>query len=222
MTDHANTDDVPETSASVRVPNVRPGALSGLSYAPLMSQDDAQGPVDGPADPAAGDPLLYVGVGAQIVVPAGDLTDRLFWVAAPDEEEIRKAYADAVYEMYLASGADEGEVAILSGLLQRAVYERTVAVDGEAGETDGIGEAVNADTGEVTAPGDPLPPIEDTDGTVLVPADAVTVDALLAWVSDAEDGEEEAARARAVLAAEADREGGPRTTLTGPLETLLA
>ena len=54
MTDHANTDDVPETSASVRVPNVRPGALSGLSYAPLMSQDDAQGPRGRPRRPGRG------------------------------------------------------------------------------------------------------------------------------------------------------------------------
>lgn len=56
-----------------------------------------------------------------------------------------------------------------------------VAVDGEdspapvegvvvESETAGTGEAVNAETGEVTAPGEPLPVIEQADGEPIVEA----------------------------------------------------
>lgn len=129
MTETPDTDTT--TTSAVRVPNVRPGALSGLSYEPLIAQRLA-----------------------------------------------------------------------------------------------GAGEAVNADTGQVTAPGEPLPPIETTDGEPLlpvVPDDLTTVDALLAWVGDTEDEDDRVSRASAVLNAEAARpEEARRTTLVTLLEAMLA
>lgn len=53
--------------------------------------------------------------------------------------------------------ADEAEAVEVPGVLVES-------------DTAGTGEAVNADTGEVTQPGEPLPPVEDDgDGTPLDP-----------------------------------------------------
>lgn len=64
--------------------------------------------------------------------------------------------------------------------------------DGEPSEAElaGAGEAVNAETGETTDPGESLPPIEQTEGTLLVPA-GLSGEELDAWVSgDAVEGDE--------------------------------
>lgn len=73
-----------------------------------------------------------------------------------------------------------GEAEDVEAPADEPVVEETVpAVEptGQVVESDvaGTGEAVNAETGEVTAPGEPLPVIEAPDGVELEPASTVEV-----------------------------------------------
>lgn len=177
-------------SAPVRVPNVTPGARSGLSGKVIGSnaydayQENQSLAAQG--EPITPDPELG------LVVPAGDLTERVQWVSEGETEEDRAARADAVFAHEEDTDPD-ADLMALSEALRLAVH----------------GEQV----------GGFLPP-EDGD-RYLIPTDLTTVDALLSWVHAGDDEQDQQARAAAVLAAEESHDGGPRKTLVEPLEALL-
>lgn len=132
MTDTAST-------PPPRVPNVSAGARSGL-LGEVIGADAitayeenerlaAEGhPVtdmplpENPIEQPDGTPLPEPGA---IVVPAGDLNDRIAWVAEPDEKADRAARADVVYmherDSYGDDFTDEMD-ASLSARLTEAVY----------------------------------------------------------------------------------------------------
>lgn len=160
------------------VKNVRPGALAG-NLTPL-DPADAEVPQDD--DTVANDPLEQDPVGVE--VPAGDLETRLAWVRESEDADARSARASALWAHEQASDPD-GDHEQLADQLRRAVY-RHDEVEGELeeSETAGTGEAVNAETGEVTQPGDPLPTIEQADGDTLQPASGDDTDPVAPESSD--------------------------------------
>lgn len=106
-----------------------------------------------------------------VEVPEGDLDARVLWVSEAGDQDEARERANALYEHEKAAGDTDLEA--LSGRLTTAVYSRPVS--GELVEDDGIagtGPAVNAETGEVTQPGEALPPFEQglDVNTVLPPA----------------------------------------------------
>lgn len=222
------------TARPVRVPNVSPNARSGLSGEVIgsnaaLAYDENQRLADA-GEPVTPDmPAHIVGV----EVPEGDLETRLGWVREAEPAE-RGTRADAIWYHEQAAGLSDADKEVLSVALRQAVYHdggdplETIQGQVVESETAGTGPAINAETGEVTQPGDPLPPVEgDPDGTPLMPADATTVPDVLAWVNEAEDSDEQRKRAQVALDAEAERvdsdgEPDPRKGIVEPLEALLA
>lgn len=151
-------DEQPE-SRPVTVPNVTPGAKSGLAHEVIGSaaQDAYDATNDGEGD-------------EQLEVPAGDLESRLAWAAEPEDVDERHDRADAIYAHEEAAG--DTDLDELRSRLTLAVYGEasatvpaTQVIPGEEAQTDGpVGDAENAETGEVTPAGEPLPPGPD-DGT---------------------------------------------------------
>lgn len=111
-------DDSSETSGApaqtVRVPNVSPGAKSGLDHTVIGS--DALTPDDSGDDEVA-----------ELEVPDGDLASRLEWVAAGEDQAEKSARADALYGHEQEVGDTDMEE--LSTQLRIAVYG-----DGEGGD----------------------------------------------------------------------------------------
>lgn len=135
------------------VKNVRPGALAG-NLQPLHPE-----PTDDVAEAPA--PL------GDVVAPEGDLDARLAWVSEAEDVAEATARADAIWQHENDTNPDVDRET-LSAQLRAAVHgSATIEVPGVEADTDGQGAAVNADTGEVTEPGDPLPPIEGQDGDPL-------------------------------------------------------
>lgn len=196
----------------VRVPNVSPGAKSGLDHTVIGA--NAQEAYDANETLAAeGTEGHDSGPDTEEIVPAGTLEERLTWVSEGDTSEEKTRRADVIWQ-HETEADPEADKAALSEQLRNAVYGNGETVDSDTADT---GEAVNADTGEVTAPGDDLPEITEP---VTVPEDLTTVDELLDWVKAPEDDDEKVLRAEAVLTAEREQEH-PRTTLVTPLENLL-
>lgn len=187
-----------ETSAPIRVPNVRPNARSGLSGEvigsdaitayeenlrlaaegqPITGTVHTGGPNEGllpPIDQSSG----------TLLVPAGDLDSRIAWVAEAETSDIAGERADAIWQHEQTTGDLSAEE--MNDLAARLA----TAVHGARAE-------------------------------VKVPEDATTVDAVLAWVNGEEgDDPQRADRARAALAAEEERDE-PRKTLVEPLKALI-
>jgi len=160
--------DAGAPAQTVRVPNVRPGAKSGLDHTVIGS--DALAP-----DVDDDEPLE---------VPDGDLDSQIAWVAAAEDQGEAHDRADAVYTKQEDDGADGGSLEALSARLREAVYgtgdgegedpqeggdsglqsDPGSEVAGSLEETDGQGDAENAETGEVTPAGEPLPEVQDQGG----------------------------------------------------------
>lgn len=139
------------------VKNVRPGALAG-NLQPLHPEPTEESEVEG-NDVDVLDAHDVTGV----VVPTGDLDARLAWVSEAADTAEAALRADAIWQHETASDPDSDK-ATLAASLREAV---AAVIDGTEDNTDGDSEAVNADTGQVTQPGDPLPPIEQQEGTPL-------------------------------------------------------
>lgn len=145
---------------TVRVPNVRPGAKSGIDHIVIGSDaldpDASMG--EEAEEEADTDPM-----------PEGDFDARMAWVREAEDQETASARADKVYDAY----RDDDTVTDLGAQLRAAVYgdsggqgqESDLAADpasevpGEVvvSQTAGTGPAENVDTGQVTQPGEPLP-----------------------------------------------------------------
>lgn len=188
------TENETDTAASepVVIPNVHTNAVSGLDHAPLTDTPTIYGDADetseGTSDGVSG---AEVPEGddetEEVTVIAGTTEERLAWVAAGEDEPTRADRASAVYTHALESGTPQEELETLGAQLRAAVYgleavdgapdpsaPEAVAVPGTAveSETAGTGETVNAETGEVTPPGEPQPAIEQDGGTPLAPPEA--------------------------------------------------
>lgn len=166
--DHDATEEqAPATS--VRIPNVRPGAVSGLDH--VLLAPDAAVAAESPDEDEAG-----------VDVPDGDLDSRIAWVKDTDDDTERSERADAVWAAESAANTDEDHLSDVAQKLRDAVNGTTEAIAAQEGndtlgepvsgeavesETAGTGGAVNAETGQETAPGEPLPPVEQTDGEPL-------------------------------------------------------
>lgn len=102
------------TPAPVRVPNVSPGARSGLDHqvigenAILAHQANLE--LDASDVPAAG-----------VTVPAGDDASRIVWVGEAETRDDRAARADAVFQHATDTGADPEELETLAAGLRAAV-----------------------------------------------------------------------------------------------------
>ena len=202
-----------ETSAPVRVPNVRPNARSGLS-GEVIGSDAIAAYEENQRLAANGEPITgeegtapdgteamnaETGVvstggllppvpgqdGGSPLVPQGDLDARVAWVAEAEDPDEADARANAVWLHEQETGdLSEEDLEALARRLQEAA-----------------GWAL-----------------------VEVPEDATTVDAVLAWVKG-EDGEDadRANRARAALLAEEQRpEEDQRKTILDPLRAMLS
>lgn len=152
-----------EAAPAVRIPNVSPGAVSGLDHEVLGSPRPDPDPyaddlevMDAPALPAIPEDLHTVDA-------------LLDWVnAEPSDEDPEVEPVPRAIAVLRQEGRD-GRVTLvgpLEDLILGAILE---AWDDEPeGETI-EGEQVESETGEVTAPGEPLPPVEGTGGTPLDP-----------------------------------------------------
>lgn len=172
------TDDVEPVQAdpepTVRVPNVRANAVSGIERVPLGGDVPAGGLLP-PIDQAEG----------TLLAPSGlDLDGLLAWVQEGETVEERAERAEAVWN---------------------------AEVDYD--DQEGMGDLSASLTAAVERP--------DPEDLPAIPEDAVTVDALLAWVNDTDDATVRDQRARVVLAAEEQRDP-KRTTLTEPLLAIVA
>lgn len=182
-TDESNPDhDATEEQAqapSVRIPNVRPGAISGLDH--VLLSPDAAAADESPDEDEAG-----------VEVPDGDLDYRLAWVKDAEDDTERSERADAVWAAESAANTDEDHLSDVAQKLRDAVNGTTEAIAAQEGnealgepvvgeivesETAGTGGAVNAETGQETAPGEPLPEViapgtpltSDEDGNLRTP-----------------------------------------------------
>jgi hypothetical protein len=170
---------------TVRVPNVSPGAKSGIDHtvigsdalAPQGDDDDSDSGDGGGADDGASD------------LPDGDTDAHVAWVNEAETRDEARRRADLVYANAEKAGTSD-ELGELASRLHTAVYGKSDPATGPDGgqgdvanasglsvdpssqvpgevvdsETAGTGEAVNADTGEVTPGGQALPTIEQSDG----------------------------------------------------------
>lgn len=148
------------------VKNVRPGALAG-NLQPLHPDEPL-----GIADAHIGDDPGALGSAdvTGVVVPVGDLDARIEWIGEAEDSVEAALRADAIWQHENAADPDVDKEA-LAERLRVAVYG-TIATEVPAVEVQDSepGEAVNADTGEVTQPGDPLPESEQDGGDPLPPA----------------------------------------------------
>jgi hypothetical protein len=187
-----------ETAPAVRIPNVTPGAVSGLDHAPLveplsaepslddLDQDDAGTFPAIPEDLHNVDDLLgWVKDGED----EGDSAARAVSVLVTERESakprstlvepLERQVLDFVLSGVVIESAEtadepEGDPADPDAITGAATITTTgageaVEVEGQQATTEGDGEAVNAETGEVTQPGEPLPEVEGTGGTPLDP-----------------------------------------------------
>lgn len=178
------------TAPDVRVPNVSPGAVSGLDHAPLQGAptpaeflddtDEAPFPAV-PADLTTVDALLGWVEEDDDETPARAVS---VLVQERQSEQPRKTLVEPLERKvldYILDGAviqptdteDAGDPDALTGAatVTTTGQGEAVQVHGQSVDsaTAGTGEAVNAETGEVTQPGDPLPEVGDPDGTPLPP-----------------------------------------------------
>lgn len=143
MTDTDDTATPPSTDGPTRVPNVSPGARSGIDHTVIGSAaQDAHDAQQDAADPEDEDPTG---------TDDGTTPDPAEQDTEGSDDGTTPDAADQPTE-----GSDDG-----------TAEEGTVVGESVESDTAGTGEAVNADTGEVTAPGDQLPTIEQEDGTPL-------------------------------------------------------
>lgn len=167
-----------ETAPAVRIPNVSPGAVSGLDNEPLMGS-----PADTYPDYADVEPL-DAPVLPTIPEDLHTVDDLLDWVNAEPSDEDPEVETGLRAIAVLRQEGRDGRVTLvgpLEDIILGAILDawddepedkqEGETIEGEQVESDtaGTGDAINADTGEVTAPGDPLPPIEGTGGTPLDP-----------------------------------------------------
>lgn len=187
------TDDNGAPAQTVRVPNVSPGAMSGLDHQVIGSNALAPQEDDGDedAEPEAEEPDTDP-------MPDADVDAKLAWVREAEDSDTATARADKVWTFGTDPEPSEEYKATLAARLRAAVHgEPDPGAGGEAdggsddqsdlqvapdsqvpgevvvSQTAGTGDAVNAETGEVTKGGEPLPEVPDQgDGTPLEPADA--------------------------------------------------
>jgi hypothetical protein len=168
---------------TVRVPNVSPGAKSGLDHTVIGADaldPDTADDADEPTSPEEPDTEA---------LPDGDVDAKVAWVDAAEDQDTASSRADKVYAWAAESGPSPEYLSDLSAKLRRAVYgepetkpesaaDLQVAPDSEVPGTVEVtagtpGPAENAETGEVTQAGEPLPTIEQEGGTPLDPPDAI-------------------------------------------------
>lgn len=142
QTDPATTDE--DDAPAVRpptVPNVTPGAKSGLDHQVIGSA--AQEAYDATAGDQSSDD------DGELEVPEGDLESQLEWVRAGADYDEKSARGDAVYaKAQAADAADDSEdvdLETLSGLLTNAVYGPPADPEPEQPAPDADGG--NADLG---------------------------------------------------------------------------
>lgn len=137
--DQTQQDQPSTTTAPVRVPNVSPGAVSGLDHEPLGSNAqaayDANEDLSNGLNPETGEALGETveteqdqGAGpASVEVPDGTLDEQIEWVSGKGEDttpETRAARADALYAQESAKdGFSEDDGDSLSARLHEAVGE---------------------------------------------------------------------------------------------------
>lgn len=171
----------------VTVPNVSPHAKSGISHevigsAAQTAYDDEYGAPEPSTDEGQQDAV------ASAELDTATREEQLAWVAAGETPEEKSQRADVVFTRLDRDPETTDEQRVeLGQQLHAAVYPETAdgtdTKDGtpEQTEPDGTpvegteatmeqtpGEAVNDQTGQVTAPGEPLPPTE-TDGSTPQP-----------------------------------------------------
>lgn len=152
-----------------RIPNVHPHAVSGLAHTPLNEAPE-------PAAAEQADSVLYPPVPEDLHTVDGLRA----WVAEPEDGSESVSRAVSVLLVERASDKPRSTLVeplerhVLDFILDGAEVEVPESeVEGVEVPDDGVagtGEAVNADTGEVTEAGDPLPPIESGDPDVADPA----------------------------------------------------
>lgn len=192
------------TDRPVRVPNVSPGARSGLAHEVIgadavTAYDDAGGSTRTDLGPS----IFDTGMDTQ-----------LSWVAEGEDHDDRSARADAVYGNAVEKDFGGGTLAALSEGLRQAVYQEQQ----EPGPEPTPEPQPGADADGFA--GDAPPPAES------IPEDATSVDKLLAWVNEEtdDDGEpvDRVARARMIYDVEVEKpEDDRRKTLVEPLEAIL-
>lgn len=181
-TDHDATEAAP-AAPSVRIPNVRPGAVSGLDHT-LLSPDAAAAAAEDPQDDT---PTLDV--------PDGDLDAQLAWVKDAESDTDRTERADAVWAKASAENTDEDYLADVAAQLRETV-------NGSAEEIAAAPDLPEP-SGEVATDADGLVP--EADGELVVPEEGV-----FDWIESAESSDEQADRATAAYrkaAAEAAEPG---------------
>lgn len=160
-----DTTEAPAAPSGVRVPNVRPGAVSGLDHQLLDPTAAAAAELD-----TATTERVEVDVDAELVRISG-----------LDDETERRDAADALWK-HQTKDDPNADYSELADAIRVAVYGESRSAEEIAGETvesetAGTGDAENAETGEVTPGGEPLPTIEQDGGEQLDPADETPGDA---------------------------------------------
>lgn len=182
------------TPAPVRVPNVSPGARSGLDHQVIGENAILAHQANLELNTTDADETINARLAraAAVTVPAGDEASRVVWVGEAETLEDRIARADAVFQHATDTGADHEELETLAAGLR-------AAVDPDEDDTQ-----------------------DDTqDEFPEVPEELHTVDQLVEWVEKAEDSETQKARAVEVLRLEAEQDK-PRTSLTDRLAKHIA
>lgn len=178
------------TAPDVRIPNVSPGAVSGLDHDLLSTTSQAPA-----ADEAYDEPAL-----PEVPEDLTTVDALLGWVNAEPSDEDPEVETVARAIAVLSQEGRDGRVTLV-GPLESIILDavlgawssdedetpddeptddpgaasvvttgagEAVSIEGTPGEHE-AGPAVNADTGVVTEAGAPLPPIEGTGGTPLDP-----------------------------------------------------
>jgi hypothetical protein len=172
--DPQQTDDAQDGGSpaqSVRVPNVSPNAKSGLDHTVI---------------------------GSNALADAGDRAEALAWVTAGEDDDETRERADAVWAKFSDDDAESETNAALAADLRSAVYGEGTAEPNGQGESDDTGLSVaadsqvpgtveqtegtpgpaeeNADTGQVTQSGEPLPDAPAGDDAQPIPAQGIEGD----------------------------------------------
>lgn len=212
----------------VRVPNVSPGARSGLLGEVIGSDAiaayDENETLAAQGEPITGyqftDPDGTAGTGEAInadtgvVTQPGDPLPPILGTLDVTGVTVPAGTTEERIEWAAAGETDEERALRADAIWQ---YEEAAGQDDETREWLARALATAVASGP-EAPGEDEGEPQDV---LEVPADLTTVDALLEWVHAADDNEEAHVRATAVLNAEQARDGEPRKTLVEPLQALL-
>jgi hypothetical protein len=151
--DDTTSDDATEgrPAQTVRVPNVSPGAKSGLDHT-VIGSDALAGAGEQDEEPDTEDD------GDDPDVPQGDLDAAVAWVKDAEDSDDTKARADRVWKVYAnGEGSNDGTVA---AALQVAVYGDPTDGDPQTEQT-GTGDPEQTGGGDDGDPKDPVTPGAD-------------------------------------------------------------